>query len=71
MDAGIPPVAVLALQNVQKYSSASHAVVRVCEDGGRLRFDVVDDGCGFDPVGVKKGSGLVNMTDRSTRWVER
>jgi signal transduction histidine kinase len=39
-------------------------VVRVCEDGGRLRFDVEDDGRGFDPVTVKKGSGLINMTDR-------
>lgn len=53
-----------ALQNVQKYSAASRAVVRVCEDGGRLRFDVEDDGRGFDPVSVKKGSGLINMTDR-------
>jgi signal transduction histidine kinase len=53
-----------ALQNVQKYSGASRAVVRVCEDGGQLRFDVEDDGRGFDPVTVKRGSGLINMTDR-------
>ncbi len=53
-----------ALQNVQKYAAASRAVIRLREDEGRLSFEVEDDGCGFDPVLVRKGSGLVNMTDR-------
>jgi signal transduction histidine kinase len=53
-----------ALQNVQKYAGASTAVVRLCEDAAQLRFEVEDDGRGFDADRVKKGSGLTNMHDR-------
>jgi signal transduction histidine kinase len=53
-----------ALQNVQKYAGASKATVRLTEEADELRFQVVDDGKGFDPVIVKKGSGLTNMEDR-------
>jgi len=53
-----------ALQNVQKYAQASHAIVRVREEGGALRFVVEDDGQGFDPATAKKGAGLTNMADR-------
>ena len=53
-----------ALQNVQKYADASHAVVRLREAGGTLRFEVEDDGCGFDVEHATRGAGLTNMTDR-------
>jgi signal transduction histidine kinase len=53
-----------ALQNVQKYASATKVVVRLGADGGTLTFSVIDDGAGFDAVVVKKGSGLTNMADR-------
>jgi signal transduction histidine kinase len=53
-----------ALQNVQKYAAASRAWIRVRDEGDQLRFEVEDDGCGFDPSAATKGSGLVNMTDR-------
>ena len=53
-----------ALQNVQKYAAASRVVIRLCEEGDQPRFEVEDDGRGFDPAAVRKGSGLVNMTDR-------
>ena len=53
-----------ALQNVQKYAGAAHAVVRLRDDGARLSFEVADDGAGFDPVRVTKGAGLTNMGDR-------
>jgi signal transduction histidine kinase len=53
-----------ALQNVQKYAGASTATVNLTEEAGELRFQVVDDGNGFDSVIVKKGSGLTNMEDR-------
>jgi signal transduction histidine kinase len=53
-----------ALQNVQKYAAATRATVRVRIDGGELRFEVEDDGKGFDPVTVKRGAGLTNMADR-------
>jgi signal transduction histidine kinase len=53
-----------ALQNVQKYAGATHAVVRLHHRDGRLEFEVEDDGTGFDQEHAKKGSGLTNMADR-------
>jgi signal transduction histidine kinase len=53
-----------ALQNVQKYAQASQATVRLREDGGALRFEIADDGKGFDVAATAKGSGLTNMADR-------
>jgi signal transduction histidine kinase len=53
-----------ALQNLQKYAGEAHAVVRLHADDGRLRFEVDDDGVGFDVATTKKGSGLTNMVDR-------
>jgi len=53
-----------ALQNVQKYANAAHATVRLREDGGALRFEIADDGCGFDVATARRGSGLQNMADR-------
>ena len=53
-----------ALQNVQKYARATTATVRVHEVGGRLAFDVSDDGIGFDPARRSRGAGLQNMEDR-------
>jgi signal transduction histidine kinase len=53
-----------ALQNVQKYASASHVVVRLRENAGELTFEVIDDGHGFDVEHAKKGAGLTNMQDR-------
>ncbi|HEX4864200.1 MAG TPA: hypothetical protein VFV02_09020, partial [Acidimicrobiales bacterium] len=53
-----------ALQNLQKYSQAEHAVIRLRAEDDCLRFEVVDDGVGFDVVATPKGSGITNMTDR-------
>jgi signal transduction histidine kinase len=53
-----------ALQNVQKYARASKATVRLREGDGALRFEVTDDGTGFDVATTVKGSGLTNMADR-------
>jgi signal transduction histidine kinase len=53
-----------ALQNLQKYARAEHAIIRLRDEEGRLRFEVVDDGIGFDPATTTKGSGLDNMIDR-------
>jgi signal transduction histidine kinase len=53
-----------ALQNVQKYAGASQATVRLSEADGVLRFEVDDDGCGFDLATVRKGSGLTDVADR-------
>jgi signal transduction histidine kinase len=53
-----------ALQNVAKYASADHTVIRLARANGNLSFAVEDDGRGFDPDGVASGSGLQGMADR-------
>jgi signal transduction histidine kinase len=53
-----------ALQNVQKYAKATRVALTLREEGGALRFEVADDGAGFDRTAAKKGAGLTNMADR-------
>ena len=53
-----------ALQNVAKYASASRATVRLSDGDGRLRFEVIDDGAGFDPAVSSYGTGLQGIADR-------
>ena len=53
-----------ALQNVAKYSGASRATVRLAQANGHLTFEVTDDGVGFDPDAVVRGSGLQGIADR-------
>ena len=53
-----------ALQNVQKYAAASAVEVRLREDSGQVRVDVIDDGRGFALSAATRGAGLTNMEDR-------
>jgi signal transduction histidine kinase len=53
-----------ALQNVVKHARATHVLVELAVDGGRLRYAVVDDGKGFDPAQARGGAGMQNMADR-------
>jgi signal transduction histidine kinase len=53
-----------ALQNIAKYASASRATVTLSDGDGRLRFEVSDDGVGFDMTGSSYGSGLQGIADR-------
>ena len=53
-----------ALQNVAKYANATGAVVTLSNGAGELRFEVADDGAGFDPSGTGYGTGLQGMADR-------
>jgi signal transduction histidine kinase len=53
-----------ALQNVAKYAGASRARVRLAASGDELRFEVADDGAGFDPGARGFGTGLQGMADR-------
>ena len=53
-----------ALQNVAKYAGASGAFIRLVDDDGHLRFEVEDDGNGFDPTSTHYGTGLQGMADR-------
>ena len=53
-----------ALQNVAKYAGATRAEVRLAASGHDLRFEVTDDGAGFDPESRGYGTGLQGMADR-------
>jgi signal transduction histidine kinase len=53
-----------ALQNVAKYAEAGRATVRLADGAGELRFEVTDDGQGFDPEAAHHGTGLQGMADR-------
>ena len=53
-----------ALQNVAKYANASEAHVRLAEGNRGLRFEVSDDGAGFEPAAAVNGTGLQGMADR-------
>jgi signal transduction histidine kinase len=53
-----------ALQNVAKYASASTATIRLLADHGSLRFEIEDDGAGFETATTGYGTGLQGMADR-------
>ncbi|GAA4327772.1 PAS domain-containing sensor histidine kinase [Flaviaesturariibacter amylovorans] len=53
-----------ALNNALRHSGARHLEIRLREVGGDLQLVVRDDGVGFDPAQVKKGSGLRNVENR-------
>jgi signal transduction histidine kinase len=53
-----------ALQNVAKYARASGVTLRLADGDGQLRFEVDDDGVGFDSGGTTHGTGLQGIADR-------
>jgi signal transduction histidine kinase len=53
-----------ALNNVAKYADATRATVRLSNGNGELRFEVTDDGRGFDSASTGYGTGLQGMADR-------
>ena len=55
-----------SLQNAAKHAgSSATAVIRLWERDGRLEFEIVDDGAGFDVESARgSGDGYTNMTDR-------
>jgi signal transduction histidine kinase len=53
-----------ALQNAAKYADASDVRISLEASADGLRFEVADDGAGFDAASTPRGSGLQNMEDR-------
>jgi signal transduction histidine kinase len=53
-----------ALQNVAKYADATRSTIRLAQTDGLLTFEVEDDGRGFDPEAVDRGTGLQGIADR-------
>ena len=53
-----------ALQNAAKHAPGATVEVTVRQDEALLRFEVSDDGPGFDVARATAGHGFVNMSDR-------
>jgi signal transduction histidine kinase len=64
VEAGIYFSVLEALQNVAKYAEARSVRVSLSAERGDVRFEVVDDGRGFDAGETKLGSGLQGIVDR-------
>ncbi|HET7855932.1 MAG TPA: ATP-binding protein, partial [Gaiellaceae bacterium] len=55
-----------ALANVVKHSGSERVRVRVAVHGNRVRLEIEDDGCGFDPSAQPAGHfGLDSMRSRA------
>ncbi len=54
-----------ALSNAVKHAGAGHVGLRVRQLSDRVQLAVDDDGCGFDPAGVRAGFGLTGMRERA------
>ena len=64
IEAAVYFCALEALQNIGKYAQATSAVVRLSQADGELRFEISDDGDGFDAGSTNYGTGLQGMADR-------
>lgn len=53
-----------ALNNIAKYADATRVTLHLARREDDLTFSVHDDGRGFDPVTVVRGTGLQGMADR-------
>jgi signal transduction histidine kinase len=59
-----------ALQNALRHAHATHILLRLRAEDGRLLLDVEDDGVGFDPDAADVRSqrlGLTSMEERAQR----
>jgi signal transduction histidine kinase len=52
------------LNNVAKHARATRVEAVVEYEGGVVRVELWDDGCGFDPKKVGRGFGLIGMRER-------
>lgn len=54
-----------AIQNINKYSEADHAIIDVQKDGRQVIINVHDDGVGFDTGKASGGIGMKNLHQRT------
>ena len=64
VEAGVYFSVLEALQNVAKYAEAHSVRVVLGTAADEVRFEVNDDGRGFDPSDTKLGTGLQGIVDR-------
>jgi signal transduction histidine kinase len=53
-----------AMQNAVKHGVGATLISVGLSDDGRLRFEVADNGAGFDAAATPPGTGIANMRDR-------
>ena len=53
-----------AMQNAVKHGVGATLILVALSDDGRLRFEVADNGAGFDAAATPPGTGIANMRDR-------
>lgn len=56
-----------SLNNIAKHSNANYVLVRVKNSGAFVRFEVIDDGCGFDVGSAQRAGsfGIMGMRERA------
>ncbi|MFN0190350.1 MAG: tetratricopeptide repeat protein [Bacteroidia bacterium] len=54
-----------ALNNLVKYSNATHASISLTSENGLIKLSVRDNGIGFDVAQTSKGNGFLNMKMRA------
>ena len=54
-----------AINNLVKYSNATHAEIRLTNENNLIRLHILDDGAGFDTSQENQGNGLKNMRRRA------
>ena len=66
VEGGVYFCCVEGLQNVDKHAGlGATAAIRLWERDGRLYFEIIDDGAGYDAESaLHSGQGLANMSDR-------
>ena len=52
------------VNNIIKYSEASHARIHIEESRGLIELSIIDNGKGFDPAVNRKGIGISNIMNR-------
>ena len=56
-----------AVNNLAKYSAATHVNITMRLQGNRLTLVISDNGIGFDPSVTSAGNGLKNMKERAEK----
>jgi len=54
-----------AMNNISKYSKASHLNLSLRKEDAKILLTIQDNGQGFDPSTVRKGMGLSTMRERA------
>ena len=52
------------MNNIVKYSEAKHIIINLDMELNTILLEISDDGKGFDPGKVKRGLGLMNISNR-------